>query len=59
VKDVERFEAATGNLLEELGYERTFSRPTPEALEHATRIRKTFSRHVKVRAEHPPEGWWA
>jgi hypothetical protein len=59
VKDVERFEAATGNLLEELGYERTFSRPTPEALEHATRIRKTFSRHVKVPAEHPPEGWWA
>src|SRR5918993_5421879 len=58
VKDVERFEAAAGNLLEELGYERTFSRPTPQALEHATRIRKTFSRHVQERGEHPLERWW-
>jgi hypothetical protein len=57
VKDVERFETAAGNLLEELGYERTFSRPTPQALEHATRIRKTFSRHVQEREEHPPERW--
>ncbi|HSK86263.1 MAG TPA: sulfotransferase, partial [Rubrobacter sp.] len=58
VKDVERFEAAAGNLLEELGYERTFSRPTPQALEHATRIRKMFSRHVQERGEHPLEHWW-
>jgi hypothetical protein len=58
VKDVERFEAAAGNLLEELGYERTFSRPTPQALEHATRIRKMFSRHVQEREEHPLERWW-
>jgi hypothetical protein len=55
VKDVERFEAAAGNLLEELGYERSFSRPTPQALEHATRIRRTFSRDVQERKEHPPE----
>ena len=55
VKDVERFEAAAGNLLEELGYERSFPRPTPQALEHATRIRKTFSRDVQERKEHPPE----
>ena len=55
VKDVERFEAVAGNLLEELGYERFFSRPTPQALEHATRIRKTFSRDVHEREEHPPE----
>jgi hypothetical protein len=58
VKDVERFEAAAGNLLEELGYERSFSRPTPQALEHATRIRKTFSRDAQEREEHPPERWW-
>jgi Sulfotransferase family len=58
VKEVERFEAAAGNLLEELGYERTFSRPTPQALEHATRIRKMFSRHVQEREEHPLERWW-
>src|ERR671917_490473 len=55
VKDVERFEAAAGNLLEELGYERSFPRPTPQALEHATRIRKRFSRDVQEREEHPPE----
>jgi hypothetical protein len=54
VKDVERFEAAAGDLLEELGYERNFSRPTPQALEHATRIRRTFSRHVQKREEHLP-----
>jgi hypothetical protein len=53
-KDVERFEAAAGDLLEELGYERTFSRQTPQALEHATRMRNTFSRHVQKREEHPP-----
>jgi hypothetical protein len=58
VKDVERFEAAAGNLLEELGYERTFCRPTPQALEHARRIRKMFSRHVQERGEHPLEHWW-
>ena len=56
--DIQRFEAAAGNLLEELGYERTFSRPTPQALEHATRIRKMFGRHVQERGEHPLERWW-
>jgi Sulfotransferase family len=55
--DIQRFEAAVGNLLEELSYERTFSRPTPQALEHATRIRKMFSRHVQERVEHLPERW--
>ena len=56
--DIQRFEAAAGNLLEELGYERTFSSPTPQAIEHATRIRKMFSRHVQERGEHPLERWW-
>jgi hypothetical protein len=55
-KNVQRFEAAAGNLLEELGYERTFSRPTPQALERATRVRGTFTRHVQER-EHPSERW--
>ena len=57
VKDVERFEAAAGNLLEELGYERAVPNPSSEALEHATRIRKTFSRDVQKRVEHLPERW--
>jgi len=55
MEDVERFEAAAGNLLEELGYERTISRLTPQALEQATRIRKTFSRDVQEREGHSPE----
>jgi hypothetical protein len=55
VKDIQRFEAAAGNLLEELGYQRNFSRPTPQVLEHATRIRKMFSRHVQEREEQPLE----
>src|SRR5919112_2259982 len=57
VKDIQHFEAAAGNLLEELDYERNFSHPTPQALEHATRIRKMFSRHVQEREEQPLERW--
>jgi hypothetical protein len=38
-EDVERFEAAAGALLDELGYPRAFPHPRPEKLEHAARIR--------------------
>ena len=37
--DVERFEAAAGGLLTELGYPRGVSHPRREALEHASKIR--------------------
>ena len=37
--DVERFEAAVGVLLDELGYPRAFARPRPVALEHSTKVR--------------------
>jgi hypothetical protein len=37
--DVERFEAAAGGLLDELGYPRAFPRPRAEKLENASRIR--------------------
>ncbi len=40
--DVERFEAATGELLDELGYPRAFPRPLPEMLENASRIRNAL-----------------
>jgi hypothetical protein len=46
VKDVERFEAAAGNLLEELGYERAVPNPSSQALEHAARIREAFTREA-------------
>jgi hypothetical protein len=44
--DVERFEAAAGNLLEELGYERAVPNPSSEALEQAARIREAFTREA-------------
>jgi hypothetical protein len=46
VKDVERFEAAAGNLLEELGFERAVPNPSSEALEQAARIRGAFTREA-------------
>jgi hypothetical protein len=46
VKDVERFEAAAGDLLEELGYERAVPNPSSEALEQAARIREAFTREA-------------
>jgi hypothetical protein len=56
--DVERFEAAAGDLLEELGYERAVPNPSSRALEHAARTRETFSRDVQERGERLPERWW-
>jgi Sulfotransferase family len=44
--DVERFEAAAGYLLEELGYERAVPNPSSEALEQAARIREAFAREA-------------
>ena len=38
-EDVERFEAATGDLLDELGYPRAVPSPRSESLEHAARTR--------------------
>jgi hypothetical protein len=46
VKDVERFEASAGDLLEELGYERAVPNPSSEALEQAARIREAFAREA-------------
>jgi hypothetical protein len=57
-EDLERFEAAVGDLLKELGYERAFPRPSSRALEHAARTRETFSRDVQERGERLPERWW-
>ena len=39
-QDLERFEAAAGGLLDELGYARAFPRLTPERFEDASRTRK-------------------
>ena len=48
-QDNERFEAAAGGLLEELGYPRVVPRPRLEALEHATRIRNLLTQDPRAR----------
>jgi hypothetical protein len=55
--DVERFEAAVGGLLDELGYARVVPRPSSEALKHASRIRSSFNRDLRRRGKRVPEGW--
>jgi hypothetical protein len=41
--DIERFEAAAGERLDELGYPRAFPQPGQEQLENASRIRESFT----------------
>jgi hypothetical protein len=47
--DVERFEAAAGTLLEELGYPRAAPRPSAAAAEHAARARHLFAQETRPR----------
>jgi Sulfotransferase family len=44
--DMERFEAAAGDLLEELGYPRAVPDPPQEKLENAARIRHAFTHSI-------------
>jgi hypothetical protein len=53
-EDVERFEAAAGDLLEELGYPRAFARPGPRAREHAARINRLFTEDARSRGKSCP-----
>jgi sulfotransferase family protein len=48
-EDVERFEAAAGGLLDELGYPHAFSRLPPERLEKASRIRELLALGSRAR----------
>jgi hypothetical protein len=54
--DLERFEAAAGDLLDELGYERGSS-PGPEALERAANLRRRFADDVRRRRRPLPSSW--
>lgn len=51
--DLQRFEAAAGRLLEELGYETLAAAPSPGALRHADRMRQQFDGRPL------PENWQA
>jgi hypothetical protein len=55
--DVERFEAATGDLLDELGYPRAAPQPRPEAVAEASQIRDIFIRDVRSYEPVLPERW--
>jgi hypothetical protein len=56
--EVERFEAASGELLEELGYARGAPRPSHDAVERAALARRSFSREIeRKRHRHLPAGW--
>jgi hypothetical protein len=50
-EDVERFEAAAGDLLDELGYSRACPSPPPAARERAARLRERFARGLAAGRE--------
>jgi hypothetical protein len=56
-EDVERFEAAAGDLLDELGYPRAVPRPRPGVVEHAARARESFIADVRAGKMALPERW--
>jgi hypothetical protein len=55
--DVMRFEAATGDLLEELGYRRAAVHIPHGALERADRLRTAFANHARSRRRRVPATW--
>jgi hypothetical protein len=55
--EVERFEAAAGDLLDELGYSRAFPRPSADCLSHARRLRDLFTQELHARSEALPGCW--
>jgi Sulfotransferase family len=56
-EDLERFEAAAGDLLEELGYPRACPHPPEETLARAVRIRESFTREASASGKRLPKGW--
>ena len=57
VTDVERFEAAAGDLLDELGYERAFPSPSVDLVARARRIRRSFSESARAKGYALPDRW--
>jgi hypothetical protein len=56
-EEVERFEAAAGELLEELGYPRAFPRIDGGARRHAERMRESFSEAMREKSARLPRRW--
>jgi hypothetical protein len=55
--DIERFEAAAGDLLDELEYSRAVQRPRPQVVEEAARIRELFINDLRSYEPVLPERW--
>ena len=58
-EDLERFEAAAADLLEELGYPRACPPPPEEKLARAVQIRQSFIREATASGKRLPKGWQA
>ncbi len=56
-EDIERFEAAGGDLLDELGYARAASRPSSRIVEETSRIRASFTADLRSHGHRLPERW--
>jgi hypothetical protein len=56
-EDIERFEAAAGDLLEELGYLRAVPEPSVEALRIAAEARHAFTESLSSRGRRIPQRW--
>jgi hypothetical protein len=54
---VERFEAAAGDLLDELGYARGVRNPPAEALQYAAKVEKQFVDELRARKKLLPAKW--
>jgi hypothetical protein len=55
--DIERFEAAAGELLDDLGYGRFLPSPNPAATTQAARLRERFARDLAARELAVPEAF--
>jgi hypothetical protein len=56
-EEICRFEAAAGDLLEDLGYERSCPRPGKRIFEKVARARETFAQELLARDDRPPRSW--
>jgi hypothetical protein len=55
--DLERFEAAAGDLLDGLGYERSLAQIKPDARDHAAQVLNRFTNALHSVRKPLPEGW--
>ena len=55
--DISRFEAAAGDLLDELGYPRAVPNPPHEKVVNTTRIYHAFTQEIRTKGKRVPEHW--